>query len=45
MKIKLECFKWFENKPIVTEFEGTYEEFKKLKEDGYIIREEVEEGN
>ena len=30
MKIKLEHFRWFKNKPIVTEFEGTYKEWETL---------------
>ncbi len=32
MKIKLERFAWFGNRPIVTEFEGTSEEFGMLRE-------------
>ena len=39
MKIKLEYFKWMENKPVMTEFEGTLEEFKKVM-DFRIIQKE-----
>lgn len=37
MKIKLEYFKWFDNKPLITEFEGTKKEFEMLFNKGYII--------
>lgn len=37
MKIKIEYFKWLDNKPIITEFEGTKEEFNMLLKIGYII--------
>ena len=36
MKIKLERFAWFGNRPIVTEFEGTQEEFDMLREIGFV---------
>jgi len=37
MKIKIEHFKWFDNKPLITEFEGTIEEFEMLLKKGYVI--------
>lgn len=36
MKIKIEHFKWFDNKPLITEFEGTKEEFEMLLTKGYV---------
>jgi hypothetical protein len=37
MRIKIEHFKWFDNKPLITEFEGTTEEFEMLLNKGYVI--------
>ena len=36
MKIKIERFAWTGNKPVVTEFEGTKEEFEFLQSIYYI---------
>jgi len=37
MRLRIEYFKWVDNKPLVTEFEGTIEEFQMLLNKGYII--------
>ena len=41
MRIKLERFAWLGNRPLVTEFEGTSEEFKMLREIGFIENNEL----
>ncbi|KKN67334.1 hypothetical protein LCGC14_0461980 [marine sediment metagenome] len=41
MKIKLERFAWFGNRPVVTEFEGTQEEFDMLREIGFVESKEL----
>ena len=37
MKIKIEYFKWFNNKPLLTEFEGTENELKNLLKIGITL--------
>ena len=45
MRIRLERFSWLGNRPIVTEFEGTKEEFEMIRELGLIENKELKKKN